>query len=41
MQNSELDESTHRAIVDIAVLMLKDALTEPVQKSQLNSEQIE
>lgn len=41
MQNCELDESTHRAIVDIAIKMLKESLTQPNQQLQLDSQQIE
>jgi hypothetical protein len=41
MQNCELDESTHRPIVDIAVLMIKEALNQPVQKTELGAQQIE
>jgi hypothetical protein len=41
MQNCELDESTHRPIVDIAVKMLKEALSQPDQPLQLDSQQIE
>jgi hypothetical protein len=41
MQNCELDESTHRPIVTIAVKMLKEALSQPSQELQLNAQQIE
>lgn len=41
MQNCELDEHTHRPIVDIAVKMLKESLTQPHQPLQLDSQQIE
>lgn len=41
MQNCELDEHTHRPIVDIAVKMLKESLTQPYQPLQLDSQQIE
>jgi hypothetical protein len=41
MQNCELDESTHRPIVDIAVKMMKESLTQPSQSLQLDAQQIE
>jgi hypothetical protein len=41
MQNCELDDHTHRPIVDIAVRMLKESLTQPFQPLQLDSQQLE
>jgi hypothetical protein len=41
MQNCELDDHTHRPIVDIAVKMLKESLTQPSQDLQLDSQQLE
>ena len=41
MQNCELDESTHRPIVTVAVKMLKEALSQPSQDLQLSSDKVE
>lgn len=41
MQNCELDDSTHPAIIDIAVDLLKEALTQPNQQIIPQMQQIE